>query len=233
MHIRYSPFMHYYPVFLSLAGRTVLVAGAGAVGRRKIAALHDAGAAEILVFDPGLSNREAQGLASLPGVRMLRRVLESGDIAGCALVFAATGDNAENDRIAMLCAAANIFCNKADDPEGSTFHVPAHTRCGSLTAAFSTGGQSPALAARIRKDAEGWLEENYGPLCAFMGRLRPLALAQEEDSDRNGSMFRALVDSGLGNALSGKDGDTARAITRELLPEQLHCHIEELLHGLC
>lgn len=223
--------MNLYPVFLSLAGRTVLVAGAGAVGRRKIAALRDAGAAEVLVLDPGLSDEGARELAFMPGVRVFRRVLESEDTAGCALVFAATGDKAENDRIAAVCAAANIFCNKADDPEGSTFHVPAHTRCGSLAAAFSTGGQSPALAARIRKDAESWLEQNYGPLCVFMGRLRPLVL--EDDSSRNGDMFRALVDSGLGNALSGKNGDAARAIARELLPEPLHCRIEELLYGLC
>lgn len=225
--------MSLYPVFLSLAGRTVLVAGAGTVGRRKIAALRDAEAASILVFDPGLSDGEARELASTTGTRVFCRTLESGDIAGCALVFAATGDREENKRIAALCAAANIFCNKVDDPEGSTFHVPAHTRLGNLTAAFSTGGQSPALAARIREDAEGWLDTQYGPLLVFMGRLRPLALALEEDSCRNGIMFRALVDSSLGNALGGKDGHTARSIARNLLPEPLHCHIEELLHGLC
>jgi len=225
--------MNLYPVFLSLAGRTVLVAGAGTVGRRKLAALREADAAVILVFDPGLSDEEARELASTIGARVFRRPLEGGDIAGCALVFAATGDRAENERIAALCTAANIFCNTVDDPAGSTFHVPAHTRVGSLTAAFSTGGQSPALAARIRKDAEGWLAAHYGPLLVFMGRLRPLVLALGEDSGRNRDMFRALVNSGLGDALGGRDGDAARAIARNLLPKPLHCRIEELLYGLC
>lgn len=225
--------MSLYPVFLSLAGCRVLVAGAGAVGRRKIAALRDARPADLCVFDPALCEEDARELASYPGTRVFFRSVEEEDIAGCALVFAATGDAAENGRIAALCAARQIFCNIADNPDGSSFHVPACARVGDLAAAFSTGGHSPALAARIRKDATVWLEDAYGPLLTFMGRLRPLVLVRDGHFAGHGELFRTLVNSGLGEALSRKDGPAARHVAHSLLPEHLHGHIEELLHGLC
>lgn len=224
--------MHLYPVFLSLADSRVLVAGAGKVGRRKIAGLRDARAGEILVCDPALSETDQRELQALSGVRVLCRAVRDDDIAGCALVFAATSDRAENERIATACAAQGVLCNVADDPDGGTFHVPAHTRLNGLLAAFSTAGKSPALAARIRKDAAVWLEERYGPLLVFMERLRPLVLAMDGEAGQHGELFRSLVNSELGDFLARQDRQKIRETVTALLPASLHGHIEELLHGL-
>lgn len=225
--------MFLYPIFLALAESRVLVAGAGSVGRRKIAGLCEARAKDILVFDPGLPAESARDLAVLPGVRFHPRSVTTDDLSGCALVFAATGDAAENRRIADCCRFLAIPCNIADDPEGSSFHVPAHMAVQGLTAAFSTGGQSPALAARIRRETGEWLQDRYGPLLIFMGRVRPLVLRQGGTPDRNGEIFRSLVNSGLGDALRRKDGREARETAAAMLPASLHRHIEELFHGLC
>lgn len=221
-----------YPVFLSLKDCRALVAGAGKVGKRKIAGLLEAGPAAIFVFDPGLSGAEKQELELSPVVRVFLRKAEKDDIGECVLVFAATSDATENCRIATLCREAGVFCNMADDPDGSTFQVPAHARVRDLSAAFSTGGHSPALAGRIRKDAERWLEETYGPLSTFMGRLRPLVLSLDGNADSHGELFRALVNSRLGEALADGDGKCARDIVTAHFPAPLHIHIEELLHGL-
>lgn len=226
--------MHLYPIFLSLAGRRVVVAGAGSVGKRKIAGLLDALPAAVLVFDPALSAADERALAASPCIRVFRRALVAEDVAGCALAFAATGCAEENRRVLAVCETAGVPCNVADDPEGSAFHVPAQARVGDLAAAFSTGGKSPALAARIRRDAAIWLEENYAPLAVFMGRLRPLLTAESDcPGKRREKMFRTLVNSCLGDALRRKDGASARQIVRSLLPVSLHGHIEDLFHGLC
>ena len=222
-----------YPVFLSLTKSDVLVAGAGKVGRRKIASLAEAQARSILVIDPNLCAETKQELESIPGVRLLARRLEATDLAGKALVFAATDDEKENARIAGLCASASVPCNVADDPDNSSFLVPAQARAGDLTAAFSTGGRSPALAGRIRREAEDWLRDNYGPLLIFMGRLRPLVLELDLAPEKNGELFRSVVYSGLGDALCRRDRDTSRECAAGLLPSALHGRIEELLHGLC
>ena len=232
MDIRYSTVMYVYPVFLPLAGSRVLVAGAGKVGRRKIAGLRNAGAGEIFVFDPWILPDDILALQNMSGVRVFQRTVEENDLSGCVLVFAATDDAVENLRLADLCKERGILCNVADAPEKGSFHVPACARVEGLTAAFSTGGYSPALAASLKNDAETWLEHGYGSLLVLLGRLRPVILTMNNDTARHGELFRSLVDSGLREALVRKDLGTAADILATLLPSCLHDRIEELLHGL-
>ncbi len=230
--VGYIPSMRLYPVFLSLENAHVLVAGAGRVGRRKIAGLLEARAGAVLVFDPGLPPQTRAELETTPHVRVFCRVVTAEDLAGMRLVFATTNDAAENVRIAALCAADGIPVNVADDPARSDFHVPAVARTDELTAAFSTGGNSPALAARIRDEAADWLESAYGPLLVFMSRLRPLVLVESRPAEENGELFRAIVRSGLGEAMAAGQWPLARQIAAALLPESLRGYIEELFHGV-
>lgn len=223
--------MQKYPIFLSLRDFQVLVVGAGSVGKRKITALCKCGAGDILVLDPGLPPSHAKDLADLPNVRVECRSVCEEDVRGKLLVFAATNDKAENGRIGAMCTALKVPCNIVDDPESSTFHVPARTRAAGIAAAFSSDGKSPALAKRIKDDAGGWLEANYGPLLRFMARLRPLVLALGEETENNTFIFRAVTYSRLGEVLAEGDLDAAREIAEAVLPESLHKHIEELLHG--
>ena len=221
-----------YPIFLSLADSRLLVAGAGKVGKRKIAGLCDAGAKEIFVFDPYIPDDDVADLQALPGVRVFRRATREGDIAGCALVFVATDDVAENARLAAFCKKRGILCNVADAPERGSFHVPACARVEELTVAFSTGGHSPALASRLRKDAAIWLKRDYGSLLALLVRLRSPIRDMDDDVARHGEIFRSLVTSDLGRVLACKDRDKAADILTLVLPPCLHGRIEEFLHGL-
>lgn len=225
--------MYNFPVYLSLEAANVAVVGGGKVGRRKIVSLCRARAASIQVFDPSLSREDAEELAAMPSVSLFTRKVEEADLLGKQLVFAASSDREENARVAAICASANILCNVADTPELGTFILPALTETNGLSAAFSTGGQSPALARRIRKESRFWLEENYGPLLIFMGRLRPLVLGCGLDSEKNAALFRKFVYSRLGDLLVARDRAAAGNLVAMLLPESLHGHIEELLDGLC
>ena len=224
--------MRVYPIFLSLADSRVLVAGAGKVGKRKIAGLCDAGAGEIFAFDPWLPAGDAMALQTLPGVRVFLRAVREEDLIGCSLVFAATDDAGENAHLAALCEKRGILCNVADAPERGSFHVPACARVEDLTAAFSTGGHSPALVSRLRKDAAIWLERDYGSLLALLARLRSPIRDMDDDVVRHGDIFRSLVSSDLGEALARKDRGTAADILTAVLPPSLHDRIEEFLHGL-
>lgn len=225
--------MHLYPVYLSLASCRVLVVGAGGVGKRKIASLCAAGAGDILVLDPALSPGDLAELNAMPHVAAFARSATEADIAGRQLVFAATGEGGENQRLAALCKSLNAWCNVADDPEASSFHVPATASVNGVSLAVSTGGMSPALAKRIRVEAAAWLEETYGPLAAVLGRLRPLVLALGGETGANSGLFRAVAYSRLGPVLQSGNRDEARELLRALLPQTLHGHIEELLDGLC
>jgi siroheme synthase-like protein len=144
----YSRALQYYPIFLNLRDRPVLVAGAGKVGLRKTRGLLDAGAQVTVVSPVALDEFD-----SLP-VRHLRRRFRASDLAGISLVFAATNDRTVNHRIALAARQRGILANIADSPEECDFLVPARISHGSVQIAVSTGGSSPRLAAELRRKLE-------------------------------------------------------------------------------
>jgi precorrin-2 dehydrogenase / sirohydrochlorin ferrochelatase len=136
--------MTWYPIFLDLRGRKVLVAGAGKVALRKVKGLLEAGAIITLIapeFDSGFDGLD---------VNFLRRKVRSSDAKDFALVFAATNDRAANRRLAAAALERGIPANVADSSEECTFLVPARIIHGDIQVAVSTGGRNPRLAVKIR-----------------------------------------------------------------------------------
>jgi siroheme synthase-like protein len=144
----------YYPLFLDLRGRKVLVVGAGKVALRKVRGLLEAGA-KVTVVSP----ERTPEFATLP-VEWKPRRFRTADVAGFSLVFAATDDRAVNRKVGEAGAARGIWANVADAPEECDFLVPSRIRRGDLQVAVSTGGRSPRLAVGLRKRIEALLEEN-------------------------------------------------------------------------
>ena len=112
------------------------------------------------------------------------------------MVIAATNDRATNERVAMEAERSGILCNVVDAPDLCTFIVPSVVRRGALTIAISTGGNSPALARKIREDLEEAFGEEYGELVELLGSLRKTVHAQfPEDPRKRGMLFHRLVHS--------------------------------------
>ncbi|MDR2518937.1 MAG: bifunctional precorrin-2 dehydrogenase/sirohydrochlorin ferrochelatase [Spirochaetaceae bacterium] len=140
--------MAHFPLFINLKGRRCIVAGAGAVGSRKIRALLDFGAL-VTVFDPSPSE---EGRSLCPPAHLEAR--DYGDpsaLAGAALAVAATNQRRLNQKLAQDAAARGIPVNVADDPGLCTFFFPALVRRGDVVAGISTAGGCPALAGRLRQ----------------------------------------------------------------------------------
>lgn len=220
-----------YPLFLHLRHARCLVAGLGEVGRRKLQSLLEADAGEVLVRDVAAPPPEAEALLAAPQVSFARRACTVEDLRGCRLVFAATGDRAENARLAAICREEGILCNCVDAPEAGSFIVPALARQGELMLALSTGGASPALARRWRRELEDWLLPRVR-MARLMGRIRPCVLALSHDSGQNRQLFRTLAESPLQHWLQHGDNAACHAYLAQTLPPELHARISEFLHDL-
>ena len=221
-----------YPLFLDLHDACCLVAGFGEVGRRKVAGLLQAGARCVRVCDlTPPQDEEGRQLAARPQVAFLARACTAEDITGCRLVFAATSNTEENARITALCKERQILCNCVDAPSRGDFMVPSVARRGSLTLALSTGGASPALARRWRRELEDWLTPRER-LSHLMGRLRMPLLALGHDSRQNRKLFRALAESPLQRWLQEGDQKACEDYLARTLPPELHARITEFLHDL-
>lgn len=223
--------MRYYPMFVNLENRSCLVVGAGGVGRRKIRSLLDSGAGCVTVVDTAEPDPEFQAVLDRERVVFHRREFEEADLDGQFLVIVCTSSEKVNQMVAELCDRRNILCNVADMPEECSFIVPASVTRGDLTVAVSTGGASPAVAKRIRRELQETFGEEYAGLLGVMGRLRPLMLGMGLETERNTRVFRALADSDLLSALKERDLDAATQILKESLPDPLHANIPELLDG--
>lgn len=224
--------MRYYPAFLDLAAKRCLVAGAGSVGRRKAATILACSPASVLLVDPGPAHPELDELLANPVLSFENRPFQDQDLSGVFLAVAATADSAVNERIALLCREKSILCNVIDAPDLGDFIVPSSMDLGDLVVALSTSGQSPALTRLLRQDLQEYLGSRYTKLLAFMGRLRPMVLAQEAGSVDHAALFRSLADSGLARMMAEDDAAGTRELLARLLPPQLRTRMEELLHGL-
>jgi len=138
----------YYPIFLDLADKPVLVAGAGKVALRKTRGLVEAGA-RVTVVAPR-AEPEFERLR----VNLRRRVFRASDLRGAVLVYAATDDRRVNHAIALAAKKRGIPVNVADARDECDFIVPSRITRGNLQVAVSTGGESPRLAAALRRKIE-------------------------------------------------------------------------------
>lgn len=223
--------MRRYPMFVSLEGRHCLVVGAGQVGLRKIRSLAQCCPSLLTILETRPPDAALEELSALPGVRLLRREFADSDLDGVFLAIAATSDPALNRRVALLCRQRGVLCNVIDAPEQGSFLVPSSVVRGDLTIAVSTGGASPALTKRIRKDLQERFGEEYAQFLTLLGRLRPAVLALDRSCGENADLFRALAGSRLLEALRRDDKPLAQAELTLILPGELHHLIPELLDG--
>jgi precorrin-2 dehydrogenase/sirohydrochlorin ferrochelatase len=167
---RESKKMSLFPMFVKLEGRRVLVVGAGSVAESKIESLLPTGAG-VRVVAPKATPRVREW-AREARIEWQAHEYRPSDFAGIFLVIAATNSPALHDEIYAEARSRGVLCNAVDEPERCDFYFPAVVRRGELQIAISTGGLSPALAQRLRKD----LEQQFGPeweqWVAQLGRTR-------------------------------------------------------------
>jgi uroporphyrin-III C-methyltransferase/precorrin-2 dehydrogenase/sirohydrochlorin ferrochelatase len=158
--------MSSYPISLNLAGKRVVVVGAGSVAARRVTTLIEAGA-RILVISPNCDSQIT--ILALEGLLELReRSYETGDLTGAWLVHAATNDAAVNEQIAADADAQGTWCIRADQALLSEAWTPASTRVDDITVAVTAGGD-PRRAIAIRDAIAEQLSQGSLPI----RRVRP------------------------------------------------------------
>lgn len=159
-----------YPIALNLENQACLVVGGGTVALRKIEALLDCGAL-VTVMAPEVMPI-IQKLADEDRIHLEKREYSSAQMRKFMLAIAATDDAEVNERVSRDANQENILVNVVDQPSLCNFAVPATVRRGQLIIAISTGGKSPALAKRLKKQLEAQFGPEYGELVDLMGEMR-------------------------------------------------------------
>jgi siroheme synthase-like protein len=191
-----------------------LVVGGGRVATRRVAELLDAGA-EVEVVAPRLSPT-LEGWARAGRLVATRRPFEPGDLGGAWLAFAATDDPEVNRVVVATGQEQRCFVSSATDGERSSLRPMAVVRRGHLEVAVGTSGQSPAVAAWLRRRLEADIGPEYGVLVDLAAEERARLLAAAGTGGER-SDWQAALDSGILDAIRAGNLDKARKGLRTCL----------------
>ena len=195
--------MRYYPIFLDLRGRRVVVVGGGKVAERKVRSLLRAQAA-VRIISPKLTPGLAR-LASKKKLAFTKRAYRKGDVKRAALAFAATNDPATQRAVRRDAEAAGAFVNLADNLRDSSFVLPASFSQGDLLVAISTCGASPALACQLRQRLRRTVGNEYRAYLRFMREARRQVKELIPNQQQRARILRKLAaDLGTGWVRSAK-----------------------------
>lgn len=97
--------------------------------------------------------------------------------------------------------------NVVDVPAECDFIFPAIVKKKDLVVSVSTGGKSPLFAARLKKELEERIPDDYGELVELLGAWRNKVLTEVSDIKRRKRIFGALIEKGKkqGGKLSEKE----------------------------
>jgi precorrin-2 dehydrogenase/sirohydrochlorin ferrochelatase len=183
---------HLYPLFLNLSGKNCLIVGGGPVAERKAASLLEYGA-NIKIVSPAVE-KEIAAWAEENVLTWVAREFAADDLDGAYMVFIATDDNGLNKNIADRCRQKGILVNAVDDPPNCDFFVPSVLRRDCLAVAISTEGRSPMFAARLRRQLESIITEEYGQIVNMLGQVRDELRCSSLDITQRKQFLEQLVD---------------------------------------
>jgi precorrin-2 dehydrogenase len=212
--------MSFYPVFVQLEGKKVVVVGGGNVAYRKVLALLECGAS-IHLAGRELTT-ELKQMVEKEEIHFLGQEFKDEYLNHAFMIIAATDDKDLNHRISTCAREKGVLVNAVDQPPDCDFIVPSILKRGDLQIAISTSGKSPALARRIRKSLEAQFGEEYETFLAMMGRLRKEILSMGLTQKENSRIFQKIVDSDLLENFSDSSTRRMDEYLKNILPEQVN-----------
>jgi siroheme synthase-like protein len=205
----------FYPVYLNLKGKRVVVIGAGEVAERKVDSLLGTGAS-VVVIGPEVTSR-LDWLAKEKRIKLHRRDYRTGDCDGAALVLSATDEPELSRRVYQEASAAGVLVNTSDQPALCDFIMPAVVRRGAVAIAISTGGTSPGLAARLRLKISQIIGPEYGLLAELLSEARPVIQRRVRNAEARKALHTKILDSDIMAYLKRNDTAGARRLLKEMM----------------
>ncbi|CAH0525923.1 precorrin-2 dehydrogenase/sirohydrochlorin ferrochelatase family protein [Vibrio hippocampi] len=163
--------MRYFPLFMDLQNKPVLVVGGGEVACRKVDSLLRAGA-KVTIVSPKVESYLQTQIES-GKCHWIQRFYEPSMLTRDYLQVWATTDNpALNHKVHKNAKEVGVLVNVVDDTPYCDFITPSIINRGRIQLAISSGGASPVLIRGIREKIESVLPMNTAQLADFAASKR-------------------------------------------------------------
>ncbi|WP_373051349.1 precorrin-2 dehydrogenase/sirohydrochlorin ferrochelatase family protein, partial [Thalassovita aquimarina] len=162
--------MKFFPMFVKMAGRRVVIAGGGEQAAQK-ARLMLKTEAELILIAPELDD-ELRAITAEGRAQHDAGAVTPDSFADTALVFVATGCPGADAALHTLAKAAGATVNVVDQLALCDVTTPSIVDRDPVVVAIGTEGTAPVLARRLKTDFEQMLDPRLGSFAALAGRLR-------------------------------------------------------------
>lgn len=146
----------YFPLFVDLSEKKILVAGGGIIATRRVESLLEF-AGHITVVAPKVTERIMQ-LSHKDKIHWIRDIYYKEMIDDADLVLAATDDHGCNNQIVKDCRNRNIPVNTCHQKDMCDFYFPGIIRRENLVMGFTSGGQDHRRIKELREKVEQILD---------------------------------------------------------------------------
>ncbi len=175
--------MEYFPIFIDLKMKPVLVIGGGEVACRKVESLLKAHAA-ITIVSPELAPYLSK-LAQEEKIQWIQDIYQRSYLTEqqWVQVWVTTDRQDINHRVYQEAKTQNYLVNVVDDKPFCDFITPAMINRGDIQIAISSGGAAPVLIRNLRESIESILPQNLGLLAKFANAQRDRIKQSRPDVD--------------------------------------------------
>lgn len=163
--------MAYFPAFINLGNKNILIVGGGQIASNKLLHLLDF-SSNIKVIAPQLCEK-MKILIEDNNLLYENRMYQKTDLKEFGIVIIAINDIPLQKEIYEESKTyPNCLCNSVDSVNYCDFIFPSYIKKGDLTIAVSTNGSSPALAKQLRIYLENLIPENITSFLKEMKNYR-------------------------------------------------------------
>lgn len=148
----------YFPIFVNLSQKKIVIVGAGNIASRRIATLVQF-SSNITVIAPKV-NLEIEELAKTYNFKIFVRQYRREDILESDLVIAATDNLAVNDDIYYTCKQFGILVNVCSDQNKCDFYFPAIVKKSNVIVGITSGGENHVLVKKVAQQIRDCLDNS-------------------------------------------------------------------------
>lgn len=180
----------FYPINLKIDDMKIVIIGGGKVAYRKCM--------NFLAFNKKVSVISKDFVAEFEDIKdyvhIINDTYDEKYIKDAFVVVAATNNKDINRQIGIYCREYGKLVNIVDDAGLSNFTVPSFVKRGDLLLSISTGGKSPSLSSKIRKELEVVYDESYEEYVKLLGEVRDIIIKNTIDIKERRTKLKEILD---------------------------------------
>lgn len=179
----------FYPINLKIDDMKIVIIGGGKVAYRKCM--------NFLAFNKKVKVISQDFIEEFEEIKdqieMIKDSYDEKYIKDDFVVVAATNNKEVNHKIGIYCRQYNKLVNVVDDKDLSNFTVPSFVKRGDLLLSVSTGGKSPSLSSKIKKELEEKYDDSYEEYINILGEIRQKVIKNYKNISERKKVLKDLV----------------------------------------